>query len=212
MTQDSPSQSSSEQPQLTQTQWANSHYAILGLHPSASVLEIRRAYRRLSKRYHPDTTELPAEIATPKFRRLNDAYGTLSNPEQRSLYDLKIGYSRWHGIKTPPQASSAQTSFSNSAYLDPTDRPLSAGEIFALFLIGVTFLGCLILVLIIGILRGEAAFEMSTVSPPSRIVGTLKPSGDGASSCQDALPAISTASSCAFNVNRLVNYYDPSNC
>ena len=33
-----------------------SYYTLLGLHPSASALEIRRAYRALSKRYHPDTT------------------------------------------------------------------------------------------------------------------------------------------------------------
>ena len=73
------------------SRFAHSYYAILGLHPSASVIEIRQAYRELSKRYHPDTTELTAEVATDKFRRLNEAYGILSNPERRSLYDLKIG-------------------------------------------------------------------------------------------------------------------------
>ncbi|NEP37592.1 DnaJ domain-containing protein, partial [Moorena sp. SIO3B2] len=43
-----------------------SYYEILGLHPSASPIAIRRAYRQLSKRYHPDTTDLPTETATIK--------------------------------------------------------------------------------------------------------------------------------------------------
>ncbi len=34
------------------------YYSLLELHPSASVIDIRRAYRELSKRYHPDTTDV----------------------------------------------------------------------------------------------------------------------------------------------------------
>ncbi|MGQ4648549.1 DnaJ domain-containing protein [Lyngbya aestuarii] len=143
----------------------NSYYALLGLHPSASPIEIRRAYRELSKRYHPDTTELPAKTATTKFQRLNEAYATLSNPERRSAYDLKIGYSRFNVIQTPPDfqspANSSPIKYSASAYLDPTDRPLSAGEIFALFVLGLTFLLCLLLAVVIGLTRGEAAIQVS---------------------------------------------------
>jgi DnaJ-domain-containing protein 1 len=135
---------------------ANSYYGILGLHPSASVLEIRRSYRELSKLYHPDTTELAPTEATVKFQQLNEAYATLSNPERRSLYDLKIGYTRFPvtqgnlNLQNPP--SNYQ---SNSAYLDPNDRPLSGGELFALLLMGVTFLGCILLVMIVALVRGE---------------------------------------------------------
>ncbi|HAC66034.1 MAG TPA: molecular chaperone DnaJ [Cyanothece sp. UBA12306] len=142
-----------------QTRFANSYYAILGLHPSASAIEIRRAYRQLSKQYHPDTTTLPSELATAKFQRLNEAYGTLSNPERRSLYDLKIGYSRCHVIQTPPVSppgNFVDTDYwSKSAYLDPSDRPLSTGEIFALFILGLTLVGCLILAITIAIIRGD---------------------------------------------------------
>ena len=70
------------------------HYELLGVKPTASAQDIRRAYRELSKLYHPDTTELAAAIAVEKFQALNEAYGTLSNPEQRLSYDHKIGYSR----------------------------------------------------------------------------------------------------------------------
>lgn len=148
-----------------QTTLATSYYALLGLHPSASVVEIRRAYRELSKRYHPDTTELPQAQATAKFQKLNEAYATLSNPERRAAYDRKIGYSRLNVIQAPSNlnkpVSQKQPSYSSSAYLDPNDRPLSAGEIFALFIMGLTLLGCLLLAIAIGLTRPEAAFQVS---------------------------------------------------
>ena len=157
----------------------NSYYELLGLHPSASPVEIRRAYRELSKRYHPDTTDLPALTATAKFQQLNEAYAILSNPERRVVYDQKIGYSRINVIQTPPNFHSLQDQtrpkYSSSAYLDPNDRPLSAGEIFALFILGLTFVGCLLLAIAIGLTRGESAFQVSgnssnhlTIEKPSQ--------------------------------------------
>ncbi len=145
------------------------HYALLGIHPSASAIEIRRAYRELSKRYHPDTTELPSAIATAKFQQLNEAYATLSNPERRLTYDLKIGYSRISVIQAPPYLNhpvrSVQVWQSNSAYLDPTDRPLSAGEISALFILCLTLLGCLLLAIAIGLTRGNTALQPIVLQP-----------------------------------------------
>lgn len=136
----------------------SSYYGLLGLHPSASPVEIRRAYRELSKQYHPDTTELPTAIATSKFQQLNEAYATLSNPERRLAYDSKIGYSRVNVIQPPPNLDrpvSHKTYTSSSAYLDPTDRPLDGGEIFALFILILSFVGCLVLAIAIGLSRGE---------------------------------------------------------
>jgi DnaJ domain len=141
---------------------ASSYYALLGLHPSASAIEIRRAYRELSKRYHPDTTDLPPAIATAQFQQLNEAYATLSNPERRLAYDHKIGYSRISVIQAPPTLNrpvSHKGYTSSSAYLDPTDRPLSPGEIFALFILILTFVGCLLLAIAIGLTRGDPGVE-----------------------------------------------------
>jgi curved DNA-binding protein CbpA len=134
------------------------YYDLLSLHPSASVQQIRQAYRDLSKLYHPDTTSLAAALATAKFQQVNEAYATLSNPERRLAYDLKIGYSRYSVIQPPRDLNrpvSEVRKYRSAAYLDPTDRPLSAGELFALFILGLTFLGCIALAIGIGIARGE---------------------------------------------------------
>ena len=145
---------------------SDSYYGLLGVHPSASIRDIRQAYRDLSKRYHPDTTTLPAAIATAKFQQLNEAYGTLSNPERRTAYNLKIGYSSVPVVQTLPGMNrfSPKTTYTSSAYLDPTDRPLSPGELFALFILGVTFVGCLCLAIAVGMTRSETL--LGTVPPP----------------------------------------------
>ena len=137
-----------------QTRLVSTHYDLMGLHPSASNIAIRRTYRQLSKKYHPDTTELPPTVATAKFQRLNEAYAVLSSPEKRSLYDLKIGYSRLNVIQAPSWSEPESERYSRTAYLDPTDRPLSSGEIFVLVLLGLTFVGCLLLVMVVAYLRG----------------------------------------------------------
>lgn len=145
-----------------QTRIANSYYARLGLHPSASVIEIRRAYWRLSKHYHPDTTTLPSEVATVKFQKLNEAYATLSDREGRLLYDSQIGYSRFYVVQPRSHFpwEEEEEEYSNTAYLDSSDRPLSGGELFALFVLGMTFLGCILLAIAVGLTRGETALQI----------------------------------------------------
>ncbi|HEY9736737.1 MAG TPA: J domain-containing protein [Trichocoleus sp.] len=146
------------------------HYQLLGVKPTASAQQIRRAYRDLSKLYHPDTTDLPAAIATEKFQQLNEAYATLSSPERRFAYDQQMGYSRIAVIRPPADlntpASVKRREYRSSAYLDPTDRPLSAGEIFALFILGVTFVACLALVVTISLTKGETALAIQPLTPP----------------------------------------------
>jgi curved DNA-binding protein CbpA len=134
------------------------YYDLLGVHASASEIEIRRAYRELSKKYHPDTTALNTATATVKFQALNEAYATVSHPDRRSAYDRQIGYSRLYVVQVPPDFRTRPqrpNKYRSSAYLDPNDRPLSGGEIFALFMLIATFIGCLILAISIGIARGE---------------------------------------------------------
>lgn len=62
------------------------HYKTLGISTAATPAEIRRAYRILARRYHPDVN--PGTSTTVrKFREISEAYAILSNPNQRARYD-----------------------------------------------------------------------------------------------------------------------------
>src|SRR5512134_1408390 len=62
------------------------YYAILGLEPDATSVEIKRAFRRLSRRYHPGVN--PGDrAAEAMYRRISEAYETLVDPERRRQYD-----------------------------------------------------------------------------------------------------------------------------
>ncbi|KAF8736790.1 hypothetical protein HU200_014303 [Digitaria exilis] len=62
----------------------------LGIAPEADIEEIKAAYRRLSKEYHPDTTTLPLKTASEKFIRLREVYNVLSKEETRRFYDWTL--------------------------------------------------------------------------------------------------------------------------
>ena len=62
------------------------YYEVLGLSKSASDEEIKKAYRKLAKQYHPDLNPGDA-TAEEKFKEVNEAYGILSDPEKKSRYD-----------------------------------------------------------------------------------------------------------------------------
>lgn len=61
-------------------------YVVLGLERTATVADIKRAYRRLARRYHPDIN--PGDrMAAAQFRQIAEAYETLSDPDRRRRYD-----------------------------------------------------------------------------------------------------------------------------
>jgi len=62
------------------------YYEVLGLDRGASVEEIKKAYRRLARQYHPDFNKDDAETEK-KFTEVKEAYDILSNPQKREQYD-----------------------------------------------------------------------------------------------------------------------------
>jgi molecular chaperone DnaJ len=64
------------------------YYALLGVQPGVGLLELRRVWRRLAKRWHPDYA---GHAATATFQHLSAAYEVLSDPAARAAYDLRHG-------------------------------------------------------------------------------------------------------------------------
>ncbi|WP_312317908.1 DnaJ C-terminal domain-containing protein [Stenotrophomonas sp.] len=78
------------------------YYATLGVEPSAGDAEIKTAYRRLARKYHPDVSKEAG--AEEKFKAVNEAYEALRDPQKRAAYDqLKAqGYRPGEEFHTPP--------------------------------------------------------------------------------------------------------------
>ncbi len=129
-------------------------YELLGVPSSANNAELRKAFRELSKRLHPDTTSLPSDEATRQFQIVCEAYDLLSDPVLRANYDMSIA--KKHNITN-------QTIESNLTNQQPVQfsksigirRPFSGGELFSLFLLIASILLSLVLGVLVAFLRGE---------------------------------------------------------
>ena len=62
------------------------YYEVLGVAKNASDAELKKAYRKLAKKYHPDVNPGDKE-AEAKFKEATEAYGILSDPDKRKQYD-----------------------------------------------------------------------------------------------------------------------------
>jgi len=77
-------------------------YEILGVKPTAADEAIKRAYRRLVKRYHPDVNKHRG--AKEMFLEVKEAYEVLSNPLLRREYDERVARERgWESARAPPK-------------------------------------------------------------------------------------------------------------
>ncbi|MCT8287177.1 DnaJ domain-containing protein [Xanthomonas translucens pv. translucens] len=84
------------------------YYATLGVEPSAGDAEIKTAYRRLARKYHPDVSKEAG--AEDKFKAINEAYEALRDPPKRAAYDqLRAqGYRPGEEFQAPPNYGGAQ--------------------------------------------------------------------------------------------------------
>src|SRR5712675_3219896 len=79
------------------------YYETLGVPKTASEDEIRSAFRKLARKYHPDVAK-DKKAAEEKFKEINEAYEVLSDPEKRKKYDqLGADWNRPGGFQPPPQ-------------------------------------------------------------------------------------------------------------
>ena len=79
---------------------AEKPYETLGVERDAPQSEIRRAYRRLTLRLHPDKNKLMEDIALLAFQELVKAYEVIGNPDKRAAFDDFGGHSKEEEVST----------------------------------------------------------------------------------------------------------------
>ncbi len=83
------------------------YYEVLGINRSADEKEIKHAYRKLAKQYHPDTNQGNTQAAE-KFKEVNEAYDVLGDEKKRKLYD-QYGFAAFQEGFDPEAAKRASS-------------------------------------------------------------------------------------------------------
>lgn len=107
------------------------YYDLLGIQQTANADEVKAAYRRLAREYHPDIHPNKQE-AEARFKQIGEAYTVLSNPQKRSTYDLSLGIkkqraaSQQGSVKEAPKAKTNPGSAQKARREDSPKKPASS--------------------------------------------------------------------------------------
>ena len=85
------------------------YYEVLGINKGASQNDIKKAYRKMAKKYHPDTNSGNAE-AEERFKEISEAYSVLNDPEKKKIYD-QFGHAAFDGSAAGAGAGTGQGGF-----------------------------------------------------------------------------------------------------
>ncbi|MEQ8841337.1 MAG: J domain-containing protein [Acidimicrobiales bacterium] len=118
----------------------DAHYDVLGVDPSASVTEIRRAYLGLARDAHPDfhhTSETERRSAELRMRKINAAWAVLGDPDARSAYDRRrlagaprpTFHARSHGTVEEPDPWRPFDDGDPAGFDDRDDRPITGSSL-----------------------------------------------------------------------------------
>ncbi len=107
------------------------YYEILGVNKNATDDELKKAYRKLAKKYHPDANPDNKKEAEAKFKEVNEAYENLSDPQKRRMYDQfgTVDPQGFGGAGGPFGGQGGYYSYSSSDFGDFGDL----GDIFSSF-------------------------------------------------------------------------------
>jgi curved DNA-binding protein len=103
------------------------YYEILGVKRDAGADEIKNAYRRLARKYHPDVSK--EKNAEEKFKEMAEAYETLKDPEKRAAYDQLGRHAAGQEFSPPPEWGQAHPGWQGGASFEDIDL----SDLFAAF-------------------------------------------------------------------------------